>query len=181
LATDGCLYKDSRHIDFTSKDLELVSAFRDCLKLTNRIGRAARGGEKEKRYFRLQFGSRNFYDFLLSIGLTPAKSKTLGPLYVPSPYFADFLRGCIDGDGYVHVFHHPESQHPQLRLRLTSASLGFLKWIKQEVAACWHIRRGWLAKGSRAYVLTMGKRIRSEYLGWYTTKVRGRFCIESGS
>jgi hypothetical protein len=38
------------------------------------------------------------------IGLTPAKSLTLGPLSVPDEYFADFFRGCIDGDGTMLVY-----------------------------------------------------------------------------
>jgi hypothetical protein len=34
----------------------------------------------------------------VSIGLTPAKSLTLGPLEIPGEYSADFFRGCIDTD-----------------------------------------------------------------------------------
>jgi hypothetical protein len=44
------------------------------------------------------------YDALLTIGLTPAKSLTLGPLAIPDDYFPDFFRGCIDGDGSVLVY-----------------------------------------------------------------------------
>ena len=39
IATDGSLSNDMRHIDFTSKDLELVDLFKRCLKLQNKIGR----------------------------------------------------------------------------------------------------------------------------------------------
>ncbi len=157
LATDGCLSKDGRHIDFTSKDLELVQAIRDCLRISNRIGRSARGGERERKYYRVQFGSRTFYDFLVSVGLTPAKSRTIGPIRVPRGYFRDFLRGCIDGDGHINVFRHPESRQPQLVLRLVSASPRFLVWIKEEIAHCFGISRGWISKETRAYVLHYGK------------------------
>jgi len=62
----------SRKTDVTfhlhPKDPELIVAVRDCLRLENKIGRIARGGEKERKYLQLQFGSRTFYDFLLSIG-----------------------------------------------------------------------------------------------------------------
>jgi len=30
--------------------------------------------------------------------ITPAKSLTLGRLAVPDDHFADFVRGCVDGD-----------------------------------------------------------------------------------
>ncbi|MBU2540255.1 hypothetical protein KJ786_03805 [Patescibacteria group bacterium] len=33
LATDGCLYNDGRHIDFTSKDIQLIKTFKACLNL----------------------------------------------------------------------------------------------------------------------------------------------------
>ncbi len=105
----------------------------------------------------LQFGSRTFYDFLLSIGLTPAKSKTLKALKIPDPYFADFLRGCLDGDGNIHVFYHPESRRGQLALRLVSASLDFLQWLRQEVAHRFGIRRGSIQKATRSFVLQYGK------------------------
>src|SRR3990167_11054371 len=80
LATDGCLSIDGRHIDFTSKDLGLVEIFKENLNLSNKIGKKARGGQVEKKYFRIQFGDKSFYEFLLGIGLTPHKSKTIGPL-----------------------------------------------------------------------------------------------------
>jgi len=119
-----------------------VIGFRDCLGLSNSIGRGARGGEKEKKYFRLQFGSRIFYDFLLSVGLTPAKSKTLRALRIPDAYFADFLRGCVDGDGNVHVYRHPESRRLQLCLRLSSGSLDFLQWLRVEIPRHFDVHGG---------------------------------------
>src|SRR5439155_1263158 len=53
---------------------------------------------------RVQWGNRRFYDWLVGIGLTPAKSLTLRPLAIPDAVFADFVRGCIDGDGSVTVY-----------------------------------------------------------------------------
>ena len=132
LATDGCLSSDMRHIDFTSKDLDLVKIFKNYLDLNNKIAKKTRSTEKEKKYFHIQFGDKNFYEFLLSIGLTPRKSKTIGPLKVPTDYFPDFLRGCIDGDGSIGTFLHPESRHLQLKIRIFSASKKFLSWIKNE-------------------------------------------------
>jgi hypothetical protein len=48
-------------------------------------------------------------DWLAEVGLTPAKSLTLGPLTVPDENFADFFRGCLDGDGSIVTYidrHH---------------------------------------------------------------------------
>lgn len=144
LATDGCLSKDGRHIDFTSKNRDQVETFKDCLGLKNKIGKKARGGSQIKKYFRVQFGDVIFYNFLLKIGLSPAKSKILGPLKIKKEYFKDFLRGCVDGDGNINIAKHPESQYPQLRLRLCSASTKFLLWMKNEIKSNAGITGGWI-------------------------------------
>ena len=104
IAADGCLNKDGRHLWFSSKDLELIEKFKKSLGLSNKIGKYARGGETEKRYFCITFGDINFHSFLNSIGLTPAKSKTIKFVKIPKNYFADFLRGLFDGDGSFYTF-----------------------------------------------------------------------------
>jgi hypothetical protein len=160
ITTDGNLSKDGRHIHFTSKDLELVLLFKKCLGLSNRIGKKARGGSEEKKYFVIQFGDVNFYEFLVSLGLKQAKSKTLGVLDIPKEYFSDFLRGCIDGNGNINTSHHPESTHLQLRVRLCSASPNFLIWIKEQIKECFNIQSGWIQPFAKRGVseLTFGKR-----------------------
>jgi hypothetical protein len=77
------------------------------------------------------------YGWLLGIGLTPAKSLTLGPLAVPDEFFPDFLRGCIDGDGsilrYVDRYHVAKKEsyvYERLYLSLVSASRRFLEWMQ---------------------------------------------------
>lgn len=160
ITTDGNLSVDGRHINFTSKDIDLIEHFKDSLSLLNKIGKKARGGSKDKKYFVIQFGDVNFYEFLLSIGLKPAKSKTLTALAIPGDYFADFLRGCIDGDGSININRHPESRHPQLRLRLCSASLAFLEWVKSEIMRNFNISSGWIQKPGLKkgiFCLTFGK------------------------
>lgn len=132
IASDGNLSSDGRHINFTSKDYELILYFQSTLCLNNKIGKKGRGGSKEKIYFVIQFGDVLFYRFLNSIGLTSNKSKSIGKLNIPGEFFFDFLRGCIDGDGSISTFRHPESIHPQLRVRLCSASREFLEWIHAE-------------------------------------------------
>lgn len=157
LATDGNLSKDGRHINMTSKDKEMISVFKKCLGIQNKTGRKCRGGSKEKKYFQVQFGDKNFYIFLISLGLTPAKSKTLGPLKIPADYFADFFRGCIDGDGNIRIAKHPESQHPQLRIKLCSASPKFLDWVKNEISKNTNTDGGWIEKKKDIGVLAYAK------------------------
>lgn len=159
IATDGCLSGDRRHIDFTSKDEELVLKFRECLGINNKVGIKQRGKDKYKMNtcFRVQFCDTNFYEFLISIGLSPRKSKTINSLKIPNRFFKDFLRGCIDGDGSIGSFKHPESKHPQLRIRLVSASKNFLEWIKSQIERALKIKTGWIYNAGDVYALCYAK------------------------
>ncbi|PIT92750.1 MAG: hypothetical protein COU08_00800 [Candidatus Harrisonbacteria bacterium CG10_big_fil_rev_8_21_14_0_10_42_17] len=107
LATDGCLSKNGRHIDFTSKDKEQVETFKQCLGLSSKIGRKKSDSNEAKKYFRIQFSDVLFHRWLVSIGLTPNKSKTISELKIPDKYFFDFLRGCFDGDGSMYAYWDP--------------------------------------------------------------------------
>src|SRR5882724_4821366 len=138
IATDGNLSRDGRHISVVSKDLDQLEALRRCLGLRVAISefQSARG----RRVGRVQWNHRAFYDALLTIGLTPAKSLTLGPLAVPDEYFVDFFRGCIDGDGSIvtyidryNTFKKPSYVYTRLYVSIVSASLRFLDWLKATV------------------------------------------------
>lgn len=157
ITTDGCLLNDKRHIDFTSKDLQLVELYRDMLRPTAKIGIKLSGSGKS--YYRVQLGDVSLYNFLENLGLTPRKSLTLNQLAVPSTYFADFLRGCFDGDGSVYGV--VDKRWPNSYMFYTcfaSASLPFLEWLKTELAAQLpdiggHIRRS----ATNLYQLSYGK------------------------
>lgn len=159
ITTDGSLSKDERHIVITSKDKVLLSDIRSALSLKNKIGTRL-SGETQKKYYVLQIGDKNFYNFLLSIGLTPNKTKTIKKVLLPKKYFSDFLRGCIDGDGNIDVFDHKESSHKQLRIRLASASYELLTWIFSETKKHLDISGGWVysPKAKSWHVLTYGKK-----------------------
>ena len=174
IATDGNLSSDLRHIHITSKDEEMILNCKRCLDINNTIGKKARGGSNDKKYYVLQFGDKNFFEFLLGIGITPKKSKTIGKLKIPERYFKDFLRGCIDGDGSISISNHPESKHPQYKVRLCSASRIFLEWILHMVGKLCKIKGGsiHLPKNSSVYTLVFAKEDSIKILRWmYKGKV----------
>ena len=82
IATDGCLIEKPPQIAFVSQDRQLVETFLACIgreiryrTVRTRLGRAL---------YRAQFKDIVLYRWLESIGLTPRKSLTLGPLAVLS-------------------------------------------------------------------------------------------------
>lgn len=149
ITSDGNLSKDGRHIDITAKEKNFLQRIKESLILVNKVCKKNKGTPKQA--YRIQIANKEFYEFLLSIGLTQNKSLTIGELKVPKEYFIDFLRGCIDGDGSIMAFKHPESKNPQLRIRLCSASIDFLNWIKKENEKFGVI--GYIKNGKRAYLL----------------------------
>lgn len=104
ITTDGNLSKDGHHMIFVSKDLQLIKTFKKCLKINSKVCLKKSGFTPDRRYYYIQFGNVTFYNFLLSLDLSPAKSKTIGILEIPSKYFFDFLHGSLDGDGSFYSY-----------------------------------------------------------------------------
>ena len=108
-----------------------------CLALDNRIADKYNRG---RPCYRLQWSDSALYDGLVRIGLHPAKSLTLGELAIPDACFADFFRGCIDGDGSIltytdryHVSTNPLYVYRRLYVILFSASRPFLDWVRSVI------------------------------------------------
>lgn len=132
LASDGCLSPPFSLIDLTSEDHEQLENFIDCLGVPLRITYKPGGGGR--RYGRVQFKNVLFYKFLLSIGLTPKKSKRIGPLAVPGDFFWDFLRGLYDGDGSSHAYWDPRWKSSYMFYTIfVSASADFIDWLRAEI------------------------------------------------
>jgi hypothetical protein len=111
--------------------LELINILKRSLSIKNKIGRKTSGysGRKQNR---IQFGDVIFYRFLLGLGLTPAKSKTMADLDIPQKYFFDFLRGHFDGDGTFYSYHDPRWKNSFMFYTVfISASLAHLNWIRK--------------------------------------------------
>ena len=133
LATDGSLSSDGRHFDFTSKDLEQINNFMKCLGLWNKIGRK-KSGSSENLCFCVQFGSVKLYQFLLGIGLGPAKSKNIGELDIPDVHFFDFIRGEFDGDGCFYSYFDPRWKSSFMFYTVfISASYEHIKWLRKKI------------------------------------------------
>lgn len=90
--------------------------------------------------YKVTFGNVKFYNKLLTIGLMSNKTAKLGPLKIPNKYFADFLRGHIDGDGSI-IFYTDEHNsykgktytYHRLYITFRSASFKHIEWIRQRI------------------------------------------------
>lgn len=134
LTTDGNLSKDGRHIDFTSKDIQLVKTFKRCINLQGvKIGTKTSGFTK-KKYFRIQFSNVKLYKWLIEIGLMPNKSRIIRELKIPNKYFFDFLRGHFDGDGCCYSYWDKRWKSSfMFYLVFNSASKIHIDWIRKKI------------------------------------------------
>jgi hypothetical protein len=129
LTSDGCLSKDRRHIDLTSMDTEQLENFSIALGREFLIGKKLTG--HGQLGYRIQFSDVAFYDFLLDVGLTPNKSKTIGVLKIPDELYADFLRGLFDGDGSTYGFMDMRWRSSfMFYVTFTSASPDFIAYLQ---------------------------------------------------
>lgn len=158
ITTDGNLSKDGRHLDFTSKDRDLIVVFAGILGLNNKISLKKSTFNKSGIYYHIQFGNVKLYRFLLEIGLIPNKSKTIGPLLIPEKYFRDFLRGCLDGDGYTYSYWDKRWKNSfQIYTGFVSASPIFLEWLCSRIETAWKCK-GRISFVARAYKLEYAKK-----------------------
>jgi hypothetical protein len=132
IVSDGSVSKDGRHICFVSKDLEQAENFLKALKFDNLIGVSK--GLKNREAYRVQFSDVYFWNYLVSIGISPAKSKTITKIDVPDEYFFDFVRGEFDGDGsfYSYIDHRWKGSL-MFYISFASGSKDFIVWLQNEI------------------------------------------------
>ncbi len=146
IATDGCLSRDGRDVIFVSRDEALVESFIRCAghpraRITSWPSSAG------TPIYRVQLSDVRFYQWLISLGLHPAKSLTLGALAIPSEHFTGFVRGLLDGDGTIYVLRHrptrkaqPGYWYERLWTYFTSASRAHIDWLRGEVTRLYGLR-----------------------------------------
>lgn len=131
IATDGCLSSDGRHVDITAKEYDFLEKIKRAYGFENKIGIKRNSSGQVSHH--IQISNRDFYELLLTIGLTPKKSLTLQGLEVPQECFHDFIRGVIDGDGSIRTWIHRSNRREQWSLSIYSAAPVFIKWLKEVI------------------------------------------------
>ena len=161
MATDGSLSIDGRHLDFTSNDKEQIRRLMKCFDLKGlKIGTKRSSMPRRNESYRVQWGNVRLYDFLLSVGLTPNKTKTIGCLAIPDAYFFDFLRGHFDGDGSFFSYFDPRWKSSFMYyLSFVPASSAHIEWLQSQnehlIGVRGHVTR---AKGCSLIQLKYAKR-----------------------
>ena len=134
IATDGNLSSNGRVVTFVSKDIQLINTLQDSLGISKTIHYKSGRFTTDKKYAFINICDILFYQFLLSIGLSPAKSKTMGALEIPDTYFIDFLRGSFDGDGSFYSYWDKRwASSFMFYLIFNSASIDHTNWLRKKI------------------------------------------------
>ena len=124
------------YIEFSSNDYELIERTKKYLKSGHKITRRIRRHDLDPQY-RIQIGSKDIFNDLLKLGLTPNKSKTIRLPKIPKEFFFDFVRGYFDGDGCAYLGKHWAKDRKKTRwifnIRFSSGSLDFLHDLWKEL------------------------------------------------
>lgn len=124
--TDGCMTGGSFSISFAQKDTSILDKIEnamdaDCYRTTPTVTRKTPS---------IIINSKKIYSDLLELGLTPAKSLTVGLPDVPKEFMPSFVRGVIDGDGWVDRYGYT--------MNVTSGSIKFANGL-YEVFKSWDL------------------------------------------
>jgi hypothetical protein len=137
IATDGGLIR-GRSISFPSADRELVELLLRCLGKSNKIS-VERG--EAGIYYRTQIGDIAMYRWLLSIGIGPRKSLTIGAIDVSDEFLFPLVRGLLDGDGSImnkvaraDTKRRQDYRWEYLQTKFVSGSRKHLVWLRTRLA-----------------------------------------------
>lgn len=82
---------------------------------------------KDRNCRQLQIGSKTIVNDLINIGIAPNKTKVqtddnINTLWdsIPEEFKGDFIRGCIDGDGYVTFFTQKDAKNESCNIGFCS-------------------------------------------------------------
>jgi hypothetical protein len=128
--TDGCVYSRDKsqtvfRASISSCDIEWLNTIKDIICPQMHII------NKCNNNYELRFYSQEIASWLISKGCVPRKSLILQMPEVPSRYLPDFIRGCIDGDGCIHISNYKKKDRKGIYQKvicyLCSSSPNFIK------------------------------------------------------
>lgn len=157
---DGNMIKNRRGAHFISieiTDIDILEKIKEMIGSNHKISIRERKFPSKIAY-RLQIGSKEIFNDLLKLGLTPAKSKTIDLPKIPDTYFPHFVRGYFDGDGSVIIADYIRKDRNNKKSKtilsgFTSGSKEFLQNMQVQLKEIAYITGGTFNFSSGGYRL----------------------------
>jgi hypothetical protein len=148
--------RGAHFIEFTITDRIVLEQIQDAVGSTHKIQEREKRSETHKIQYRIQIGSKEWFEDLSKLGFMQSKSNRLSLPKIPKKYFGDFVRGYFDGDGcvYFNRLQFGDRKRPRwiLMTLFTSGSRTFLANLWDELKAR-NIVGGSLKKKTRGFEL----------------------------
>jgi hypothetical protein len=155
-ASDGCLLNNGRHLNITSKDLQIIQSCQDILGKFTKIG--TKIGQFQTKAYYWQFSDVALYEFFYDAGIKPRKSTSIKEVKVPDMYWADFLRGYFDGDGTTYGYIDKRWTNARMYyVGFVSASNDFITWLALKNKNLINTKGHSIRNGARANTLVYAK------------------------
>ncbi len=138
-AADGAITIGKRnncYFDITIADRALLYSIRKAMGSTHKISVKFPKLSSHSKLYRLQIGSREIVEDLISLGFTAQKTFNMSVPNIPDNFFGSFVRGYFEGDGHVWLgLVHKRRRKPCITIQtcFTSVSEKFLVFLRQRL------------------------------------------------
>lgn len=185
ITADGSLedapYIRAKYLRITSGDRDLLEKLRVIMGSEHKIvtiepkaflSRGKRYISKTK--YMLRIGSHKIYNDLVSLGITPRKSKIIELPQIPSELIPHYLRGYLDGDGCISV----SKTRPRLSVIFTSGSQQFLDKASKLIASKLNIKAHNVYRNNRAFQLKYSTKESLKVLRYFYFDMDQGLCLQ---
>jgi hypothetical protein len=122
LFADGCNTGKGVSIQLQAGDISILEKLKAALHSEHKVGAVRRTDGREHAYF--SFCSRRLSNRLSELGCVPRKSFVLQfPELLPVPQYRHFLRGFMDGNGYIADIEKQNGKYAKHRLSIASTQV----------------------------------------------------------
>jgi len=181
---DGNMLRNKRgahFIEFQITDKDLLYKIRELLESNHKITELKENG-KWKMSYRLQIGSKEIFNDLIGLGMTPNKSKTIKLPMILKEYLSDFVRGYFDGDGCVSygIYNRKDrkSKNYLFGSRFTSGSKIFLESLLKRFRDSEIIQRGFIYEKNRGFDLVFSTNDTKKLFKFMYSDVKNKLFLE---
>lgn len=122
--------RNTKYISIYTADKNLLILIKKIMNLNQKVSECRRNNGK---VYRIQIGSKIYFDDLINLGLLVNKARRLILPNIPKKFIPDFIRGYFDGDGNVWMgYINKRRKRPTLVLQVafTSVSHIFLEELR---------------------------------------------------
>ena len=159
-AADGYMIKNKRggrFIDFYNNDLEILKKIQKVIRSNHKISSRLRDVNQATSY-RIQIGSKSWFEDLTALGFMQGKSKVLEMPTISTKYLPHFVRGYFDGDGNIWSGHTHKLDRPHptrvLAVMFTCGSKKFVATLQEQLKIFAKLKGGSITYHDRAYRLS---------------------------